>query len=74
MSPFVKYLIEVKGSCPICDMNVVFRSKYDWLRDHFTCSNCGSIPRERALMQTIKTYFPNYNDLIIHESSPGIEE
>jgi len=67
----MRYFIEVNGFCPICEEKVIFRSKYDWLRDHFTCSNCGSIPRERALMQTIKTYFPNYKNLIIHESSPG---
>lgn len=67
----MKNYLKIKGFCPICDEKVIFSSKYDWLRDHFTCSNCGSIPRERALMHTIKTYFPNYRDLIIHESSPG---
>lgn len=65
------YFLEVGGICPICEQKVVFRSKHDWLRDHFLCSNCGSIPRERALMQVIKTYYPNYRDLKIHESSPG---
>ena len=66
------YFLEVGGNCPICEQNVIFRSKHNWLRDHFICSNCGSIPRERALMQVIKTYYPNYRDLKIHESSPGI--
>lgn len=65
------YFFEVGGVCPICEQKVIFRSKHDWLRDHFLCSNCGSIPRERALMQVIKTYYPNYRDLKIHESSPG---
>lgn len=67
----MKNFLKIEGFCPICDEKVIFRSKYDWLRDHFTCSKCESIPRERALMQTIKTYFPGYRDLIIHESSPG---
>jgi SAM-dependent methyltransferase len=45
---------------------------YDaWLRDNFLCSNCGSIPRERALMHVIETRYPNWRDLTIHESSPG---
>ena len=39
--------------------------------DHFLCSGCASIPRERALMQVIKDYYPNYKLLKIHESSPG---
>jgi len=66
-----EYFLEVSGFCPICEQKVVFRSKYGWLRDHFLCSKCNSIPRERALMETVKTYFPNYRDLKIHESSPG---
>ena len=63
--------IEKDGFCPICEQKVVFRSTSDWLRDHFLCSVCGSIPRERALMHVIKTYYPNYHDMSIHESSPG---
>ena len=63
--------LEVDGFCPICEKNVLFKSKEEWLRDHFFCSKCGSIPRERALMQVIKTYYPNYKELDVHESSPG---
>ncbi len=63
--------IKVKGFCPICEKNVVFKSKNEWLRDFFICSHCGSIPRERALMQVIKMYYPQYRSLVIHESSPG---
>ena len=62
---------KIQGFCPICQHNVVFKSKNEWLRDNFLCSNCGSIPRERALMHVIKTYFPNYRALKIHESSPS---
>ncbi|NOR69478.1 MAG: methyltransferase domain-containing protein [Methylomarinum sp.] len=63
--------LEVSGYCPICEKKVQFASEYNWLRDHFLCSGCGSIPRERALMKVINDYYPNYRDLIIHESSPG---
>lgn len=63
--------IEVEGFCPICEKNVVFSSEHEWLRDNFLCSCCESIPRERALMQVIMDYYPNYKDLVIHESSPG---
>jgi len=66
-----KKILRVKGFCPICEKNVVFSSTETWLRDHFLCSGCGSIPRERALMQVIKTYYQNYRSLNIHETSPG---
>jgi len=59
------------GYCPTCEREVTFVARNPWLRDHYCCSNCGSIPRERALMRTIETYFPNWQELTIHESSPG---
>lgn len=63
--------LRVSGFCPICECQVTFKSKQEWLRDHFICPQCQSIPRERALMQTIKTFFPGYKNLAVHESSPG---
>jgi SAM-dependent methyltransferase len=60
-----------KGYCPCCDKEVVFRAFDNWLRDYFLCSNCRSIPRERALMLVIEKYYPNWKDLYIHESSPS---
>jgi hypothetical protein len=62
--------IEVKGYCPICESSVIFRSDREWLRDYFLCSKCGSIPRERALIEVIKKCYPEYKNLKIHESSP----
>lgn len=59
------------GYCPICTKEVTFVATDPWLRDYYLCSNCGSIPRERALMLSIETYFPNWRSLTIHESSPG---
>jgi hypothetical protein len=59
-----------KGFCPICNADVVFFSENTWLRDHFICTNCGSIPRQRVLMTVIQKYYPNWADLSIHESSP----
>ena len=60
-----------KGYCPCCDRKVTFTAYNSWLRDYFLCSNCGSIPRERALMLIIEKYYPNWRDLHIHESSPS---
>lgn len=60
-----------QGYCPCCEQSVTFRSESSWLRDYFICDNCGSIPRERALIVVLEKYYPNWKDLNIHESSPG---
>ena len=59
------------GHCFTCNQEVDFIANHSWLRDHFICSNCGSIPRERALIYVIETFFPGWRDAVIHESSPG---
>jgi SAM-dependent methyltransferase len=64
-------ILESEGHCSTCNQNVSFVAKDLWLRDHFLCVKCGSIPRERALMQVIEQFYPNWRDLIIHETSPG---
>jgi SAM-dependent methyltransferase len=64
-------VLENPGYCPTCDQDVIFTADNDWLRDHYLCSNCGSIPRERALMLTIEQYCPDWRNLVVHESSPG---
>jgi SAM-dependent methyltransferase len=60
-----------QGYCPCCDKEVLFQATHSWLRDYFLCANCGSIPRERALMLVIEKYYPNWKNLSIHESSPS---
>ncbi len=64
-------ILKNQGYCYTCDQEVVFSSEYTWLRDHYKCSNCGSIPRERALMYCIEKFYPQWKQLSIHESSPG---
>jgi hypothetical protein len=59
------------GYCPICKGPTVFVSRYTWLRDHYRCLRCKSIPRFRALIVVLEKYFPNWRELDIHESSPG---
>lgn len=59
-----------EGICPICEGIVTFVSSNDWFRDNLLCSGCLSIPRERAVMQTIMKLKPNWRNLYIHESSP----
>lgn len=71
VQPAGSAILESTGFCPTCEQQVTFSSQEIWLRDYFLCSNCGSIPRERALMHTLATYFPDWRELRIHESSPG---
>lgn len=58
------------GYCYACGQEASFVAYEDWWRDHYVCVHCGSIPRERATMYCIEKFFPNWKDLIIHESSP----
>lgn len=59
------------GYCYCCDSVVRFIATNDWWRDFYLCENCRCIPRERALMFCIEKFFPNWRDLVIHESSPS---
>lgn len=65
------FYFKTKGYCVCCDEEVVFEAGNSWLRDNLCCSNCQSIPRERALMHVIESHFPSWRELRIHESSPG---
>jgi SAM-dependent methyltransferase len=61
---------QTSGHCPACDSDVEFIASESRFRDYFLCARCGSIPRERALMVAIDSYFPNWREGVIHESSP----
>jgi SAM-dependent methyltransferase len=60
-----------QGFCDICDQKVEFISNQPWFRDYLICPICKSVPRERALMQVLLRYCPDYRMQRIHESSPG---
>ena len=60
-----------KGFCPICNQKTLFIEYGSWLRSQYKCIKCNSIPRHRALINTIKLFVPNYKEILIHESSPG---
>lgn len=64
------YFYARKGHCSCCNSKVTFYSYNDYLRSNYICQNCNSLPRERALMQAIERFYPNWKDLNIHESSP----
>ena len=58
------------GYCHCCEQAVRFTAADSWFRDHYVCSECGSIPRERALSWAIDKFFPDWRQATIHESSP----
>lgn len=41
------------------------------MREYYRCAWCRSTPRYRAFNLVLQDRFPNWRDLIIHESSPG---
>lgn len=65
-----KIVFSNKGYCPTCAQNVTFTASDHWFRDHYICSNCGSKPRERALIHALEMYFPDWKSKTLHESSP----
>jgi SAM-dependent methyltransferase len=67
----VQPILECYGHCSVCSSEVRFSAFDPWLRDNFLCTDCGSIPRERALMLVIETFAPNWRRLAVHESSPS---
>jgi len=73
LSCLIKALARPKniGWCTVCSSRTLFVEFEDWLRDHYKCIRCGSIPRNRALIQILATHFPEYGTYRIHESSPS---
>ena len=64
-------VFENYGYCFCCASTVKFVAYGSWWRDQYLCTKCGSIPRERALMYCVDTFFPAWRNLTIHESSPS---
>jgi SAM-dependent methyltransferase len=59
-----------EGYCPVCETKTTYRADSHWFRASLKCENCGSVPRERALTHMVKTLFPGWRKLAIHECSP----
>lgn len=60
-----------EGFCPCCRSKTVFSSEDDWLRDHYVCQRCGSIPRQRHIQLILDEQVPGWHRLALHESSPS---
>jgi Methyltransferase domain len=60
-----------RGTCPICERKTIFVKADEWLRDHYYCARCLSIPRYRAIIRVLRERFPDWRELAIHEASPS---
>ena len=59
-----------KGFCSCCNKPSFFVAFNYWLRDSYKCVRCRSIPRQRAIMKVIRAQSVNWENMVIHESSP----
>lgn len=62
---------ENPGYCASCRAQTLFRERQPWLRDHYVCARCESIPRQRHVQTVLDELVPNWTSLTIHESSPS---
>ena len=60
-----------RGYCSICEKGSFFVERTEWLRDDYFCIDCYSIPRQRAILHLLQQRFPEWCDLVIHESAAG---
>lgn len=60
-----------RGYCACCNNQTTFVALDPWLRDHYACQMCGSVPRQRHLQTVLNETIPMWTDLVIHESSPS---
>jgi SAM-dependent methyltransferase len=60
-----------EGACAICESPTMFIEHDAWLRDHYKCARCNSIPRNRALVNALNRFSPAWKEAALHESSPG---
>jgi len=59
------------GYCPICKSSTIYIEFDTWLRDHYQCVKCKSIPRQRSLVNALNLFYPDWPNLVVHESSPS---
>ena len=59
------------GYCVICERRTMFVWRERYLRAHYRCVRCWSLPRWRAVIHALNLRYPGWRDLSIFESSPG---
>lgn len=62
------------GYCPVCEKLTLFFRPCPYtplMREYYRCIWCRATPRYRAFDLILNQRFPNWKNLMIHESSPG---
>lgn len=59
------------GFCPACEKQSAFTSAEEWLRDHYRCQSCGSLPRDRALHKVLLDSVPHLMEAKCLEFAPS---
>ena len=59
------------GYCVICERRTMFVWNDTYLRNHYRCVRCSSLPRWRAVIHVLNSSYPDWRDLSILESSPS---
>ncbi|SHI46538.1 Methyltransferase domain-containing protein [Shimia gijangensis] len=62
---------QARGYCPACETRTRFVAQTRGFRASLKCTNCRSVPRERALANVLGRLRPDWRKLKIHESSPA---
>lgn len=65
------YRFERAGFCPGCERDTVFTANGPYFRNTLRCDLCNCAPRNRAIMEALSRYYPQWRSLSIHECSPG---
>ena len=65
------YFFQHNGYCEICEKSTIFSARNKNFRSTFRCVHCNTPPRERALYHALSSLFPDWRNLLIHESSPN---
>lgn len=59
------------GYCCVCESKTIFVEKNKWLRENYKCIRCGASPRQRALVNALNVFVPDWKNKVTHESSPS---
>lgn len=64
-------LFQNAGYCHCCRKDTMFVAHGSWLRDHYVCRICSSIPRQRHIQLVLDEFYPGWEKKTIHEAAPA---
>lgn len=58
------------GYCPVCRSSTIFTASQSWLRDHYKCVRCSSLPRSRAVHKVLESVISDWSNVKALELAP----